>query len=105
VRLRRLNSEWRDLRIIDASDSVSVPGLSAIAARVALGVLGRSSPVVVGVHPLGGGYPDAIVACPIDRATALAVMRGDASTLADCLELLDDALEQFRHDLRLGRLN
>ena len=101
----RLWPEWRDLRIVDASSARGVPGLAAIAARVEAGVLAPTAAVVVGRHPLDGGWPDAIVACPIPEATARLVLRGDPVALADCLEILEDALALFRGQLRSGRLN
>ena len=97
--------QWRQLAIIDAADAGDHPGLHQIKTRVELGVLPRHAPVVVGIHPLAGGYPDAVVACPIDHATAQAVLAGDPTALADCLEMLEDALEQFTVDLARDTLD
>lgn len=97
--------DWRQLAVIDAADAGDHPGLHQIKTRVDLGILPRSAPVLVGVHPLTGGFPDAVVACPIDHATAQAVLQGDPTALADCLEMLADALDQFTDDLARDTLD
>jgi len=58
--------EWRDLRVIDAADAFGTPGLDVIALRVRRGLLPPHAPVLCGVHPMDAGYPDALIAAPID---------------------------------------
>mgnify|MGYP001243151863 CR=1 FL=1 len=103
LRWRSDADAWHDLRIIDAVDALRTGGLEEIAARVQAGLLPAGAPVVAGRHPLGRGYPDALVAAPVDRRTAVRVMQGDPTALADCLEILEDALDLFRDQLRTGR--
>lgn len=102
--LRRADG-WHSLRVIDADQARRTRGLAEIAVRVEMGYLPRNSPVFVGTKRMSAPYPDVVVGCPIDEQTAAAVLAGDPSVLADCLEMLEDALEGFMQQVKSGRLN
>jgi hypothetical protein len=96
---------FRVALLIQAAEAADVPGLGDLAEAVQAGAVPPTSPEVVAVREVGGGYPPVAVAVPITTADASLLLAGDLVTARDVAEALVEAADGFLAQARAGKFN
>jgi hypothetical protein len=96
---------FRVALLIQAQEATDVPGLGDLAQNVADGLVPPTTPEVVAVREVGGGFPPVAVAVPITNEDASLLLAGDLVTARDVVEALAEAADAFVEQARSGKFN
>lgn len=102
--------EWHSFRLIQAgscaTDRDAQSGaLKEIAARVALGIAPPTMAVLVAHREVAGGYPDLVVAIPLEAEDAADWLRGDRTLARELAEEMEETAAVFLNQVKRGRVN